>query len=450
MKMKDFNLTEGNILRKLLKVAAPIMATSFMQMTHNLIDMFWLSRLSSGAVAAAGSAGMYLWLSMALLFVGRMGSEIGVSQNVGRGNMDEAKNYGQNAFTLAAFLGIVYCLFAISGRGLLIGFFGIEDADVVIYAELYLAYVALAVPFFYVNAAMSGAFVGFGNTKLPFYATSGGVVINIILSPIFIFLLDMGVVGAAVSTTLSQMVVTVMFVISMMKYKNRPFEKFAFFVKPARKYINQIFRWGLPVAVESALFTMLTMTVTRFVAAFGVEALAVLRVGSQIEALSWLVGGGFASAVAAFAGQNFGAKKYDRIRSGFKISLQAMFLWGLIISLFMFFFAEQLMSIFFSDPLEVQMGREYLRIFAFMQIPTCMEGVAAGCFRGRGRTMRPSINSTVFNALRVVLSYYLSLTPLGLSGIWIGLAVGATLRGIFLIGWYIIDAKKMPKCKAIG
>ena len=88
MSVHSGDLTQGGILKKILLVAVPIMGTQLLQMTYNLTDMFWLGRLpqSVTAVAASGLAGMFLWLGMALLIFGRLGAEIGVSQNLGAGN----------------------------------------------------------------------------------------------------------------------------------------------------------------------------------------------------------------------------------------------------------------------------------------------------------------------------------------------------------------------------
>ena len=89
------DLTQGGILKKLLQVAVPIMGTQLMQMVYNLTDMFWLGRMEQSvmAVAASGLAGMFLWLGMALMMIGRIGSEIGVSQGIGRGDIDAAHGY---------------------------------------------------------------------------------------------------------------------------------------------------------------------------------------------------------------------------------------------------------------------------------------------------------------------------------------------------------------------
>ena len=438
-----FDLTQGPILNRLIAISLPIMATSFMQMAFNLADMFWLSRLSDGAVAAAGTAGMYLWLSMAFIFIGRMGAEIGVSQMKGKGDEAAARKYAQNALAVAAVLGIVYAVAVVIFRGPLIAFFNIGDAQVVLEAEQYLAFTAIALPFIFVHHVITGCFNGFGNTRLPFYINSFGLALNIAITPIFIFALNMGIIGAAIGTIIASVVNFVLKILALKFYKNRPFETFRLFKKPGKTYIRQIFKWGVPVAVESALFTFLFMVVSRRVADFGVGALAAQRVGGQVESLSWMMAGGFASAVTAFMGQNFGAKKYGRLRSCYKISIAAMAIYGVFITFILFFLANPLIAIFLDDPESIIMGGNYLRIFALTQVLSCMEGVAVGSFRGRGLTMKPTIVSVTSNVLRVIFAYALSATTLGLDGIWIGIAISVVIRGVWLLTWHHINAKKL-------
>ncbi|MCL1936135.1 MAG: MATE family efflux transporter [Defluviitaleaceae bacterium] len=445
MKTKKYDLTEGSILPKLIKVAIPIMATSFIQMLHNLVDLFWLSRLSTEAVAAAGTGGTYIWLSMALLLIGRMGAEIGVSQNIGSGDKETAKKYAQNSYFLAVAFGVLYAMILIFFSDILVSFFDIADDYVVYLSTRYLIFIGISIPFTYMKAVITGFFSGFGNTKTPFYLNSFGLVLNIAISPIFIFTLDLGIVGAALSTSIAQIISFAVFLYILKRYKNHPFENFKLITLPSTKYIKDILKWGLPVAIESGLFTILTMIVMRFIANFGNEALAINRVGSQIEALSWLVGGGFATAVTAFVGQNYGAKKFTRIRKGFKLSIILMTSWGLLVSLVMFVFAIPIMGIFFSEPNELAISLSYMRILSFMQIPVCLEGVAAGCFRGSGNTKNPSIASITSNALRVVFCFFLSNTALGLDGIWIGLTLGAVIRGFWILIWYMVYMGKLTK-----
>lgn len=110
MKASAYDLTKGDILKKLLLVAVPIMGTQLMQMAYNLTDMFWLGRMedSVAAVAASGLGGLFLWFSVAFMLVGRMGAEIGTAQNLGRGDLDAARGYALDSTRGALVLGVLY------------------------------------------------------------------------------------------------------------------------------------------------------------------------------------------------------------------------------------------------------------------------------------------------------------------------------------------------------
>jgi len=193
------------------------------------------------------------------------------------------------------------------------------------------------------------------------------------------------------------------------------------------------------------------MLLAALVAGYGANAIAASRVGSQIESLTWLIAGGYASALTAFTGQNFGAEKWGRIRKGVKISTVLMACWGLLVSFILIFFGRALFELFIpNEPAVVEIGVDYLRVLAFIQIPACLEGVGAGVFRGQGKTMPPSISSTITNSLRVVLAYVLThFTDLGLTGIWIAAALGAGARGLWIFIWYSFYSRKLPKTDGI-
>ncbi|MCL2603137.1 MAG: MATE family efflux transporter [Defluviitaleaceae bacterium] len=430
------------------------MATSFMQMAYNLTDMFWMGRLSSASVAAVGTAAMYLWLSMAFVMIGRMGAEIGVSQYMGKGDGEGAARFSNNAFWVAVCLGIVYTAIMIAARGPLIAFFNIEDTQVVREAERYLAVSALALPLIFVHNIFTGVFNGFGNTKLPFYINSIGLIVNILLSPVLIFSFPveiggisftfgagLGITGAALGTVFASAVNLALKLWAMKKYRNRPFETYRYIVRPCMDTIRQIFKWGIPIAVESMLFTFLFMVMARLIADFGTGAIAAHRVGYQVEALAYLVGGGFASAITAYMGQNFGASRWDRIKTGYRLGVAAMGIYGVLMAAFLFLLAEPLVAIFLSCPEEIRIGGDYLRVISFTQILGCMEGVAAGAFRGQGQTVKPSIVSITGNILRVILTYAL-VRFWGLNGIWYGIAIAVTIRGAWLMGWYYFYMRK--------
>ena len=121
-KTDKYSLVEGSIAGKLFFVALPLICTQVIQMAYNLTDMYWLGRLSSDAVAASGTVGLYLWLSMAFMMFGRMGAEIGVSQNLGRGDIDKALDFARTSIIIAAAIGIVVASIYRAGRIPLVGF----------------------------------------------------------------------------------------------------------------------------------------------------------------------------------------------------------------------------------------------------------------------------------------------------------------------------------------
>jgi len=424
------------------------MGTQVMQMAYNLTDMFWLGRLGSDAVAASGAAGMFMWLSMAFMLFGRMGAEICVSQSLGAGDRESAGKYSQSAAWISAVAGVIFGSSMLFFSRFFIGFYNIREAHVAHDAALYLSITGVGFPLMFVALAISGTFTGSGNSRLPFMIHALGLGVNIVLDPILIFTFELGIAGAAAATVVCHVLVCTLSVLAIHFHKDRPFADYRLFNKPDFAKIKRIFKLTTPVFVESFLFTGLTMTVSRFVASFGADALAVSRIGSQIESLTWLIGGGFASAITAFTGQNFGAKLWSRIHACFRISCVMMIVWGIAVTLLLFFLGVPLYGIFLREPAILLMGGEYMKILAFCQITMCIEGIGASIFRGIGETIKPSIVSITSNALRVPLAYFLSLTALGLNGIWIGLTVGAALRGIWMFVWLVARKRGLPATDA--
>jgi putative MATE family efflux protein len=323
-KMNTYNLTEGGILKKLLIIAVPIMGTNFMQMAYNLIDLFWLGRVGSHAVAAAGAAGMYLWLSMGFVMIGRMGAEIGVSQNLGRGDKRTALEFSQNAMLIALVLGVLFGAAMVFFNKHLAGFFNFKEEAVAALSREYLFITGLPMPLAFVASVASGSFNASGNSRTPFITNAIGLVINVILDPVFIFVLGMGVKGAALATIIAQIISCSTLLVSLFVSKHRPFARFSFRFRPDPKKIIRLIGWALPIGLEGILFCFLSMLCSRIEAGFGADAIAVAKIGSQIESLSWLIGGGFGSALVAFIGQNYGAQKMERIHKGTKIAAAAI------------------------------------------------------------------------------------------------------------------------------
>ena len=445
MDSKKYDLTNGSILNKLLLISLPIMGTNVMQMSYNLTDLFWLGRLgneASGAVAAAAVAGVFVWISAAFLVMGRTGAQIGVSQGAGRSDTEWTKSFAASAFQFAAVMGTAVAFIFILNNQYLIGFFNLEDVHVVSNARVYLVITSIGLPLMFVSAVATGVFNGSGNSRIPFIINGIGFLINMILDPLLIFRMQMGVTGAAIATVIANSIVCIISLLAIKRSRQRPFEDFRFFIKPDPEKLKQILKWGTPTMLENLFFGLLIMINSRIVAQWGPSAVAASRIGSQIDSLTWLVAGGYSVALTSFVGQNFGANKPERIESGYKISTAAMFIWGAFVSCVLYFLGGTIGRMLVPDEETVVRVISYARCYAIIQIPVCLEYVAAGCFRGKGRTGPPSVCSIIGNTLRIPLALILSRTSLGLTGAFLGLSVGVLFRSLPLCIWYFKSRRR--------
>jgi Na+-driven multidrug efflux pump len=191
----------------------------------------------------------------------------------------------------------------------------------------------------------------------------------------------------------------------------------------------------VPLCVVSFCFTFFTMFISRLAASFGVGAIAVYRVGSQIESICWLVGEGTATSVAAFVGQNYGAAKWDRIRSGIKMALVSWCSCGVLITFLMVFAGRTAFGFFLPDRALLDMGQSFLRILAICEVFGCLEAISFGAMRGLGQTIPQFVVSISCNALRVPIAYGMS-RVLGVDGVWYGITITASMRGLFAFAWF--------------
>lgn len=441
----QIDLTQGNILNKLIKLAMPIMGTSFIQMSYNLVNMIYLGRVSSSAVAAIGTAGFFTWLANAFIFIPKTGAEIGISQSIGRQSNKDLKGYIKNTIQLDVIIGFIYGIIMIVFKKQLIGFFNLNNEYVVNMAEAYLLIISLGMNFYFITPVFTGIFNGHGDSKTPFKINTIGIIINMIIDPFLIFGIGpfprLEVVGAAIGTVVSQAVAAILFIYKIKK-ETKLLDDINLLKKLDMLYVKNIFKLGTPVALQNGLFCIFAMFIARIIASFGEIPIAVQKVGSQIEAISWMTAGGFSTAISAFVGQNYGAKKWDRIYKGYSTALLAVSCIGLFSTLLLVFGARPLFALFIPDEKVIPYGVDYLKILGYSQLFMCIEISTAGAFNGIGRTIPPSLNGIILTGLRIPAAIILSEPNiLGLNGVWWSISLSSILKGIVLTIWFIIVLK---------
>ncbi|MCK9443233.1 MAG: MATE family efflux transporter [Tissierellaceae bacterium] len=443
---KNINLTEGNISAALTKLALPIMGTSFIQMMYNLTDMMWLGRLNTKAMAAAGTAGFFMWFGMSLVLISQIGVSVGVAQAFGREDMEGVRKNISNGIKLDMFIGIVYSLVLIIFRREIIGFFNLGDVETVDMAVNYLVIVAAGFIFHFINPIYSAIFNASGNSVTPFIISSMGLVTNMVLDPALIFGIGvipaMGIKGAALATVIAQVIVTIIYFIVSRKNKTL-FSNLSFFTLPDMAYISKIFKLGFPAFLQSGAHAAISMILTRILAQWGPTPVAVTSLGAQIESLSWMTAEGFSTAISAFVGQNFGARNYDRVKKGYYSGLRIVGFIGIIATLLLVFAGEPIFRLFTpEDALAIAQGKVYLRILGFCQFFITIEIASGGGFNGIGRTHVPAIIGIIFNFLRIPGAYILAATVLGMTGVWWSMSISSILKGLVLTPLFMYTLKK--------
>ncbi|MGL4293118.1 MAG: MATE family efflux transporter [Bacteroidales bacterium] len=435
-KIKD--LTSGSIFRVVGSLAAPLIAASFVQMAYTMTDMFWLGRLGSSAVAAVGAAAFFTWLNNALSYTPKIGTEITVAQSLGAGNREGAHGYAQTGISLSLIMSVAYGLIVMIAAPLMIAIFNMEEGITASGVE-YLRWVIPGMfAGFNVNTFAS-VYYGAGNSKLPFRMIGLGLIMNIILDPLFIFglgpLPGLGTKGAAIATSLAQLFVFLLFALRLYSRRS-PLKKFKLFAVTSGQQLIQIIQLGLPVSLQSSLFSAIGMTLGSFASRFGHVGIAAQSLGSQIEAVSWMTASGFSTALGSFVAQNYGAGYMDRIKQGYYITLLMAGSIGLSATLAFVFFPETIFGLFISEPDALREGAIYLRIMGYSQLWMVIELVTTGGFNGVGKTQIPAYTGISLNLLRIPLSLFLMDSALQLSGIWWSITISSTLKGLVLAIWF--------------
>lgn len=443
------NLTQGPILSTLTKLALPIMASAFLSTAYNIMDMAWVGMLGAEALAGVGVGGMYIWLSQGPAMLARMGGQVHMAQEIGRGDKKKAKEYATAAVQLGILFGILFggtCILFSKG---LTAFFGLSDPAAIASAEIYIQIACGLVIFSYLSFVLTGLYTAQGDSNTPLIANFIGLAANMLLDPCLILGLGpfprMEVSGAAAATVFSQAVVTGVLVFRI--HLNRSPDNMLRGMKVLRTanwdYMKRVILLGGPSALQTIAYCMISMALSKMIVKFGDAAIAVFRVGNQIESVCWNIANGFSAAINAFTAQNFGAKEMERVKKGYRVSVWTVIIWGGLITAIFFLYPNQLSGIFFHDNREIKLCVDYLVIIGFGEIMMSLEIMTSGAISGLGNTKLCSVISIVFTAMRIPLALVLESTSLGLNGVWWAMTISSIIKGLIFYVSFHRECRKL-------
>ncbi|MEG0645855.1 MATE family efflux transporter [Bacteroides neonati] len=435
------NLTQGPIKQQLFNLAMPIMATSFIQMAYSLTDMAWVGRIGSEAVAAVGAVGILTWLSGSIALLNKVGAEVSVAQSIGAQSPEDARQFSSHNITIALIISICWggLLFLLAHP--LIGVYELK-ASITANAIAYLRIVSTGLPFVFLSAAFTGIYNAAGRSKIPFYISGAGLLLNIMLDPLFIFGFGLGTNGAAYATWISQAIVFSIFVYQL-RCRDALLGRFPFFTRLRRKYTLRILKLGLPVAALNSLFALVNMFMCRIASGQGGHiGLMTFTTGGQIEGITWNTSQGFSTGLSAFIAQNYAGGRNDRVIKAWHTTLWMTGIFGALCTLLFVLFGNEVFALFVPEAEAYEAGGVFLRIDGYSQLFMMLEITMQGVFYGLGRTVPPAIISITLNYIRIPLAICLIQLGMGVEGIWWAVSITTIAKGIILLTWFLIIRKK--------
>lgn len=442
LQVKD--LTKGSVSKHLVQIALPIMGTSFVQMAYSFTDMAWLGRLGSVEVAAVGIVSVFLWIANAMTYLTKTGSEVNIGQSLGRTDYATARSYASHTTTISLVVGLllslVYTLFASP----LISFYS-PDLEVKLASLSYMYISILGIPAVFLTSTLFGIYNATGNSKVPFYVLSLGLVCNMVLDPLLIFTFNLGVAGAAWATVLSQWIVFISFVIRF-RYYDRLLGNFPLITTLAWRETYEIVKIGLPPAILNILFAIITIYMGRLASSVGGHiAIAVLTTGGQLEALTWNTAQGATTALSTIVAQNYAAGEIDRVWTAYRRTLVFTLSVGFLGMLYFVLGGESLFRLIVPEEETYIEGARYMRISGYSQMMMMMEITTQGLLYGVGLSYLPAGISICGNALRIPMALGLITLGFGISSIWWAVSISAGLKGgvaLFIVLYYYYNQKK--------
>lgn len=437
--MKKIDLTQGKVINVLTALALPIMGSSLLQFTYNLIDMLWVGGLGSDAVASIGSSSFFIGLGYSINSLVVIGTGIKVSHAIGRKDNKEVKQYINSGIAINFIIAIIYALTLIVLGRSFISFLSLNNEFVERNSYYYLAINAPILFFAFFNSLYTRIFSSFGNNGDSFKINAIGMIMNIILDPVFIYVFKLGVLGAAVATLISNIVMFVLY-----KIKSNGILHYDKSIGVDKEKILDIVRLGFPMAFQRILFTIVNIILAKIIAIFGTNSIAAQKIGLQIESITYMVIGGLNGAISSFTGQNFGANKFKRIKQGYYTALLLGIIYSMIMSIVFIVFKEPIIRLFIREENTILIASGYLQAVAFSQSFSTIEMVSNGFFTGLGMPKIPATISIVFTVLRIPMALIL-MKSLGITGIWWSIAISSILKGIAAYSIYLIKIRRNYK-----
>lgn len=434
----------GDPKKAIVKISLPMVIAMSFQSLYNVIDAIWVAGLGSDALAAIGLFFPFMFAIMAISNGVGIGGSSAISRRIGQNNKDAADNIAVHSIVLGIIIGILL-IGVIPFLGAIFSLIGASGITVTMAVEYSTILFGGAVVLLFTNIA-NAILRGEGDTKRAMYAIILGSVLNIVLDPIFIYVLNMGVAGAAWATLLSLVITGILFVYWLFIKKDTflkiSFEKFKLDIN----IIKEIFSIGLPASISHLTMAFSMFLLTAIVAkAGGNDGIAVFSTGWRIVSMGTIPLVGLATGVTVVTGAAYGSANPEKLEISYKYALKMGILVETIIAALILIFENQITYLFTysENSVHILEGLLVFLKYMFLFYPTLPLGMlTAAMFQGVSKgniSLFISLLRTII--LQIPMAYTFGIIfNQGLTGVWFGMILGHVIAVsiAYLLGIYTI------------
>ena len=445
------DMTQGHVGRHLIKFAIPMLMGSAMQTAYSVINAIWVGNgLGKDAIGAIAVSFPVFFLLLAVAFGLSMASNILISQAYGAKNYSRVKVLINNSMVMTIVASIVCVVLGhyFAERLLLLM---ATPPEILPLSTSYLRMFVFTVPFMFVVFTIAAILRAVGDSKTPLYFQAGGVILTAILDPFLMFgwwgFPRYGLPGTVYATIFAQLLVMVL-LIGYLAYKKHIASPDWFHLNPDWGTCWLTIKIGIPSIIQQALVSVGMLVLFTFINHFGHNATAAFGIAMRIDQIAFIPVMTIGMAVSTLAGQNIGARKFERIPQ--------IYHWGLItsggvtllITLMAVGIPGILLRMFVKDQEVLQLGAQYLRIVGIGYLFLSVMFIGTGIINGAGHTFITTIMSIVaLWLIRIPLAYYFTFHNNWLNGIWWSMDLGFFIGMLMSISYYLSGKWKNPVSK---
>lgn len=410
MKRENVNLTEGVIWKSLLTFTLPLLLSALLQQLYNTVDLLIVGRFAGKIdMAAIGASGAITVLVVALFMGLSTGASVLVAQHYGAKDRAALSKVVHTNFAIALYGGLVLTIFTVIFTPQFLAWID-TPPEVMGPAVRYMRILfAGLIPVMVYNMG-SAVLRSVGDSVRPFNFLAIAAGLNIVLDLIFVGAFKMGAVGAGIATVLAQSVSGILVLLSLLKttdiYRLRMKR-----IRFHKETLNHIVAIGLPAAVSGGLISLSNVIIQAQINVFGARAIAGVAAASRVDGFVFTSLEAFALAITTFVGQNIGAKKPKRLKSGITTALVMTLLFVASVSSILVIFRTPLMKIFTSEKDVIFYGTKMIVILAPFYVIFSVTEVLSGAIRGSG-TAVPIMIITLIGMFIIRLGWIFTAMPM--------------------------------------